>query len=209
MFTGIVEEQGKLLQVKKAHPYWVFTIGAKKVLEHTVLGDSICTQGVCLTVSSMGDDYFSAHVMEETLTMSTLGNLKKGDALNLERALTLSKPLGGHILQGHVDGRGRITRIEHVKEQVHYYITLKPELLTYIVHKGSIAIDGISLTVSGITGIEVKVSLIPTTLRDTTLSFRKVGDEVNVETDILGKYIEKLMVKKEPLSFKDLEEMGF
>jgi len=166
------------------------------------LGDSIAVDGVCLTVSDLDSGSFSADVMHETLSRSTLGKLTQGSKVNLERALPSEGRFGGHIVSGHIDGCGTITKRE--KDDNATWLTIKAdtELLRYIVQKGSIALDGISLTVARLTISDFSVSLIPHTLRETTLLDKQVGDLVNLETDILGKYVEKLMTQQSTASSK-------
>jgi riboflavin synthase len=193
MFTGLVEEIGSIESVAKSARSAKITIKAKTVLEGVKLGDSICTNGVCLTVTGFGSDRFSVDVMAESMRRSNLKDLKKGDAVNLERALKLSDRLGGHIVSGHIDGTGRMESF--VKEDNAVWITVSaaPELLKYIIEKGSIAIDGVSLTVAYVDDEVFKVSIIPHTKDVTTLLKKQPGQEVNLECDMIGKYIEKLM----------------
>ena len=193
MFTGIVEEVGRVQAIRREPANAVLTIAASKVLEDVHLGDSIAVCGVCLTVTSFTSSAFTADVMHETLNRSSLGALKPGSPVNLERAMPANGRFGGHIVSGHIDGTGRITRIRPDGNAVWYTISATPSLLRYIVEKGSIAIDGISLTVAQVTGRDFSVSIIPHTQGQTTLSTRRVGDTVNLETDCIGKYVEKLL----------------
>lgn len=193
MFTGIVEEVGRVQSIRREPANAVLTIAASKVLEDVHLGDSIAVCGVCLTVTSFTASAFTADVMHETLNRSSLGTLKPGSPVNLERAMPANGRFGGHIVSGHIDGTGRITRIRPDGNAVWYTISATPSLLRYIVEKGSIAIDGISLTVAQVTGRDFSVSIIPHTQGQTTLSARRVGDTVNLETDCIGKYVEKLL----------------
>lgn len=193
MFTGIVEEVGRVQSIRREPANAVLTIAASKVLEDVHLGDSIAVCGVCLTVTSFTSSAFTADVMHETLNRSSLGALKPGSPVNLERAMPANGRFGGHIVSGHIDGTGRITRIRPDGNAVWYTISATPSLLRYIVEKGSIAIDGISLTVAQVTGRDFSVSIIPHTQGQTTLSARRVGDTVNLETDCIGKYVEKLL----------------
>ena len=170
MFTGIVEEKGRLLSIEKGAVSAILTIGAGRVLEGTKIGDSIAVNGVCLTVTTLGSDRFSADVMAETLRRSSLGNLSVGASLNLERALAVGDRLGGHIVSGHIDGTGRITEIRQEDNAVWYRIEADAKLLRYIVEKGSIAIDGISLTVATVDSRSFQVSVIPHTREVTALS---------------------------------------
>ena len=193
MFTGIVEETGILKSVRKGTKSSILTIGAKKVLEDTKIGDSICTNGVCLTVKKHGTDTFEADVMAESLRRTNLGDLHPGDPVNLERALRLCDRLGGHIVSGHVDGTGKILSQEREDNAVWVTIETKTEILKYIIEKGSITIDGISLTVAYVDEQIFKVSIIPHTGQETTLLKKKRGDRVNLENDLIGKYVEKLL----------------
>ena len=193
MFTGIVEEVGTVRTVQRTGTSSFIEIQAKKVLEDVHLGDSIAVNGVCLTVTSFTSDSFRADVMNETLSRSSLGTLKNGSPVDLERAMAAGGRFGGHIVSGHIDGTGTITDIK--KDGIaHWYTVSAPaEILRYIVEKGSIAIDGISLTVAKVTETSFSVSIIPHTAAETVLSYKKPGDIVNLENDIIGKYIEKLM----------------
>lgn len=193
MFTGIVEEVGKIKAIKNGEKSSIVTISTFSVLDNTIVGDSICTNGVCLTVRKINNNNFEADVMAETLRMSNLGNLKIGDSVNLERALTLNKRLGGHLVSGHIDGIGEITSRE--KEDNAIWITIKtsPDILRYIIKKGSITIDGISLTIAYVDEILFKVSIIPHTGKSTTLLNKQQGETVNLECDLIGKYVEKLL----------------
>lgn len=193
MFTGIVEEMGKIKAVTNGEKSSTLTISAKKVLENTVLGDSIAVNGVCLTVTGMGSDYFCADVMAETMRRTNLSQQTTDSPVNLERALTPLTRMGGHIVSGHIDGTGTITAYE--KEDNATWVTVQAgtEILKYVVEKGSIAIDGISLTVAYVDDICFKVSIIPHTSRQTTLLQKGVGNTVNLECDVIAKYVEKLM----------------
>lgn len=193
MFTGIVEELGTVLGITMGSHSAVLKIGAQKVLQGTKIGDSIAVNGTCLTVTQLGVDFFSADVMHETLNRSSLARLVRGDAVNLERAMAADGRFGGHIVAGHVDGLGTICRIRRDDTAIWYTIRVKPELMPYIVEKGSIAIDGISLTVASVTQADFSVSAIPHTVSQTVLKSRREGDSVNIEVDIIGKYVEKLM----------------
>ena len=215
MFTGIVEELGKINGVQKGEKSSVLTINASKVLKNTQLGDSIAVNGVCLTVTSITENSFSADVMAETMRKSNLGSLAVGSSVNLERALTPLTRMGGHIVSGHIDGTGTIT--SYVKEDNATWVTVKADsdILKYIVQKGSIAIDGISLTVAYIDDICFKVSIIPHTSQQTTLLSKGIGNTVNLECDVIAKYVEKLLGFKasnnttEDISLEMLAENGF
>lgn len=193
MFTGIIEETGKVEAVAKGSNSAVITIAAVKVLEDTKIGDSIAVNGVCLTVTSISGRKFSADVMAETLRRSSLGSLKHGSMVNLERAMAANGRFGGHIVSGHIDGVGVISSFEKEDNAVWVEIETPAKILRYIVEKGSITIDGISLTVAKITDSSFAVSVIPHTGEETTLLNRNPGDIVNLENDIVGKYVERLM----------------
>lgn len=193
MFTGIIEEIGNVSSVKQSGSSSFIEIQAKKVLEDVHIGDSIAVNGVCLTVTHFGGGVFRADVMNETLSRSSLGKLTSGSPVNLERAMAANGRFGGHIVSGHIDGTGTVTDIKNDGIAVWYTVSAAPELLHYIVEKGSIAIDGISLTVAKVTETSFSVSIIPHTAAQTILGSRKVGDIVNLENDIIGKYVEKLM----------------
>lgn len=193
MFTGIVEEMGQVEGIQRGKQSAVLTIRAKTVLEGTKIGDSIAVNGVCLTVTSLLSDRFSADVMHETLDRSALSGLRRGSVVNLERAMAADGRFGGHIVAGHIDGTGRITRIKRDDNAVWYTVQATPQLLRYIVEKGSIAVDGISLTVARVEETAFSISAIPHTVAQTALQNRREGDLVNLETDIIGKYVEKLL----------------
>ena len=213
MFTGLIEETGKVSSLRRGGNSSFIRIQAEKVLEGTVTGDSIAVNGVCLTVTEMGSGWFQADVMKETLARSSLGSLKPGDPVNLERAMAAGGRFGGHIVSGHIDGTGTVTDIKNDGIAVWYTITADPQILRYIVEKGSVALDGISLTVAKVTAESFSVSVIPHTAEVTTLSKRKTGDKINIENDIIGKYVEKLMKPAESssggLSMGFLAENGF
>lgn len=217
MFTGLVEELGKVTLLARGQNSAQITLSARKVLDGINIGDSIAVNGVCLTVVSYGKDYFQADVMWETLKKSSLGDLKAGDRVNLERALRLGDRLGGHLVSGHIDGVGTVMNQQEVGIAVVTEIQAPETVLKYVINKGSVAVDGISLTV-----VEVKkdgffVSLIPHSAKVTTLGYKKKGDKVNLEGDLIGKYVERLMnfnssepeTPKSGLSLSFLSEHGF
>ena len=193
MFTGIVEEKGKVKSIKKGAKSAMLSIEGNKIFEDVHLGDSIAVNGVCLTVTSYSKNVFTADVMNETLKRSSLGSLKNGSEVNLERAMAANGRFGGHIVSGHIDGTGVISDMS--KDDIAIWVTISTtaEILRLIVEKGSIAIDGISLTVARVSNTDFAVSVIPHTGANTTLLDKKVGDVVNLENDITGKYIEKLL----------------
>lgn len=193
MFTGIVEEIGKVLTIKKGSVSSRITFSALKVLENTQPGDSIAVNGVCLTATDISKGTFTADVMAETMRRSSLGTLSTGDSVNLERAMLCGGRFGGHIVSGHIDGTGTVT--EFKREENAVWVTVKAEnnLMKYIIEKGSVALDGISLTVAVVGNDFFKVSIIPHTASETTLLSKNAGDIINIECDIIGKYVEKLM----------------
>ncbi len=196
MFTGIIEEVGRVQRMEsdKIH------IQAKTVLEGTKIGDSIAVNGVCLTVINLAAASFTADVMPETLNRSSLGKLKTGSSVNLERAMAADGRFGGHIVSGHIDGTGMIQKITKDGNAIRYRITASKPVMRGIVEKGSIAIDGISLTVAEANKDWFEVSIIPHTMSETILEGKRVGEMINLENDIIGKYVERL------LSFEEEEE---
>ncbi|MBR1885868.1 MAG: riboflavin synthase [Schwartzia sp.] len=189
MFTGIVEEVGRVRAVGNGQ----VEIAAAKVTEGTAIGDSIAVNGVCLTVTTFTRGGFTADVMPVTLARTALGSLRTGDGVNLERALTLSARLGGHIVSGHIDGVGSVQRVEAKESARIVRITAVPKILRYVVPRGSVALDGVSLTVAEVDDTGFIVSLIPHTRQATTLDEKKAGAPVNIENDIVGKYVDKLL----------------
>ncbi len=197
MFTGIVEELGRVAAIQELPDNAIrITIEGPIVLSDANLGDSICVNGVCLTVAEQTGDVFTADVMSETINRTTIGDLLAGSPVNLERPVTLSTRLGGHLVQGHVDAVGEVSAREHSENWDVVTITPPKDLLKYVVEKGSITIDGTSLTVSAVTDFTFSVSLIPATLDKTTLGIRQIGDRVNLEVDVLAKYVEKLVAAR-------------
>ena len=215
MFTGIVEEVGTVREIRKGQTSSFIEIQAKTVLSDVHLGDSIAVNGVCLTVTEFSADSFRADVMNETLNRSSLGSLRSGSHVNLERAMPANGRFGGHIVSGHIDGTGVITDIRRDGISVWYTIGTTAAVMRYIIEKGSVAIDGISLTVAKVTDSSFSVSIIPHTAEQTVLSYKKNGDTVNLENDIIGKYVEKLMnpqnSPKEPngITMEFLAKNGF
>lgn len=193
MFTGIVEETGIIKKLLISGNSGQIQIRAKKVLEGTNIGDSIAVNGICLTVTSMSEESFCADVMAETVRRSSLRNLSSGDLVNLERAMAAGGRFGGHIVSGHIDGTGTIRSLKREENAVWLTIDTKPEIMRYIVEKGSICIDGVSLTVAKTRETYFQVSVIPHTGEETTLLKRKPGEFVNLENDIVGKYVERFV----------------
>jgi riboflavin synthase len=212
MFTGIVEEIGRIHSAVACSSHArQFQIAAHKILEGTKVDDSICLNGVCLTVVALGGDTFTVQVVDETLRKTTLGNLKPGSRVNLERAMQLANRLGGHLVQGHVDGRGKITSFEAQSAGKLMKVEVPAAFLRYIVPQGAIALEGVSLTVARLEDPIITIALIPHTLECTILGDCQVGDGINVETDLIGKHIERLMrvSKGSSLTEEKLAQWGF
>ena len=193
MFTGIVEEVGTIKSVRGGANSAILEIAGSTIFSDLKLGDSVAVNGVCLTVTSFTSNAFIADVMHETLNRSSLGALSVGSKVNLERAMAANGRFGGHIVSGHIDGTGTVVSIQRDANAIWYQIKTVPSIMRYVVEKGSIAIDGISLTVAKLSSNTFSVSIIPHTATQTTLGLRRVGDTVNLENDIIGKYVEKLM----------------
>lgn len=193
MFTGIIEEVGRVKKIQKGVKSVVLSIQGNIIFDDLSIGDSIAVNGVCLTVAGFSNNIFFADVMHETLNRSTLANIKTGDYVNLERAMPANGRFGGHIVSGHIDGVGMITAIGKEDNAIWYTIKTDPKIMVYIIEKGSIAIDGISLTVAYADNDTFHVSVIPHTAQATILSGKMVGDSVNLENDMVGKYLAKLI----------------
>ncbi|MBR1495048.1 MAG: riboflavin synthase [Succiniclasticum sp.] len=193
MFTGLIAELGTVERLAEGSTSCQLTVRAQKILPGVKIGDSIAVNGVCLTVVHLQGNRFTADVMPETVRRTTLRQLQPGDRVNLEKALRPTDGLDGHIVQGHVEGVGTIREIAPEGNALAYRIETPKELLRYIVEKGSVAIDGISLTVTETDDTGFSVSLIPHTAKMTTLGYKSVGDSVNLETDILARYVEKML----------------
>jgi riboflavin synthase len=213
MFTGIIEGKGKILRVEYLGNVRRLTIVFPAHLTEVQLGDSISINGVCLTIMEKRVQAFKFDLSEETLRNSALGELREGDPVNLERALRLNDRLGGHFVTGHIDGVGVITEKKRERDFVNLRVKVPDAVSEYVVSKGSIAIDGISLTVNECRGKEILITLIPYTLEKTTLMEKRAGDRVNLEADILGKYVGRLLNRKEGkpegLDRSFLKEHGF
>lgn len=224
MFTGIIEEIGTVKEFTNNGSTAFITIECNKILEgnnhsplthlplhHSLIGDSIAIEGVCQTVTKFDKNSFSAQVSAETLNVTTFANLKKGQQINLERALTLNSRLGGHIVTGHVDGLGKIKNIQKLSDFYNIKFEVEKDLYKYIAKKGSIAINGISLTIANVASNGFEIAVIPHTFENTTLKNLKTGDFVNIECDILAKYVEKLLStdNNKSLDEKFLKENGF
>lgn len=211
MFTGIIEEIGKVERIQKDSRNCKLSIKASKILTDIHLGDSIAVNGICLTVTHFNHQAFTVDVMNETWSRTALTLLKNGSEVNLERALSVNGRLGGHVVTGHIDGTGKISSIKKDDNAVWYQINTQKEILDLIVEKGSITIDGISLTVAKVSKVNFSVSVIPHTLEQTILKSKQVGSTVNLENDILGKYVQKLMDNspKSEISKELLYQNGF
>ncbi len=212
MFTGIVEEIGYISNIKKLQNVAFITVDCKKVLEETKVGDSIAINGACQTVTELSKNSFMVFCSYETLKLTTLGDMKFGDKVNLERAMLLTSRLGGHMVTGHIDGKGKLISSEAVSDAQKMIFETSPQLLKQLVKKGSVAIDGISLTVADIDDNSFSIAVIPHTYKNTTLKSLKNGSEVNLETDILGKYVEKFLHsadKESNISEEFLNRNGF
>lgn len=212
MFTGIIEEVGTVQTIQNGGNSSFIKVKAEKILEDIHIGDSIAVNGVCLTVTNYSKEMFCADVMNETLRRSSLGSLKNGSPVNLERAMSANGRFGGHIVSGHIDGTGNISSVKNDGIAIWYTINTIPEIMDYIIEKGSIAIDGISLTVAKVSENDFSVSIIPHTAQQTILSYKKAGDIVNLENDIVGKYIKKFINpdnKKSNINMNFLAENGF
>ena len=216
MFTGIIEEVGTIKNVSKGIKSIKLTIGASKVLEGSKIGDSIAVNGVCLTITSMGKDFFTADIMPESLRKTSMANLTSGDKINLERALTLSSRLGGHIVSGHIDGVGTVIALKRDDNAMRITIEAEPKIMKYIIAQGSVTLDGVSLTVASVAKSNFTISLIPHTGEVTTLLSKGIGSSINIENDVIGKYVERLLhfdqentKQKSSLSLGFLQENGF
>jgi riboflavin synthase len=194
MFTGIIEEIGILKEVQMGAQSALMTIQGEVIFDDLGIGDSVAVNGVCLTAAGLSSHTFRADVMHETLNRSCLGKLHPGEFLNLERALAANGRFGGHIVSGHIDDIGKITSVRRDDNAIWYTIAADSRILRYIVEKGSIAVDGISLTVASVTNTEFRISAIPHTVKSTILSYKKAGDLVNLENDLVGKYMEKFLL---------------
>lgn len=211
MFTGIIEDVGAVKSIEKKGPSGRITVEANVSLKDVKLGDSISINGICLTVTGLSGASFVADLSGETMRVTNLGELKPGSRVNLEFALTLSKPLGGHLVSGHIDGVGQIRRKSAKGESMDIEFAVPEELMGQVVKKGSVAVDGISLTVADLIPGGFKVAVIPHTLKKTTLLSRPEGSRVNIETDIIGKYVEKFFTASRGGSITEgfLSDHGF
>jgi riboflavin synthase len=218
MFTGIIEEIGKVAKIQRTANSYVLTIEAEKILQDVHLGDSIAVNGVCLTVTSFSGKQFSVDVMPETVKATSLNNIQSGTRVNLERAMAAGGRFGGHFVSGHIDGTGIIKRKQASENAVYYEIETDPDLLRYVIHRGSVAVDGTSLTVFDVSDTSFTLSLIPHTLSETVIGLKGPGDRVNVESDMIGRYVSHFIqnLGKDPnkknktgITQSFLEENGF
>lgn len=193
MFTGIIEEKGYIENIVHGAKSCRLTVKADKIFDDLKLGDSVAVNGVCLTAQTINKPYFIADVMAETVRMTGLGNLTKGSTVNLERAMQLNGRFGGHIVSGHIDGVGTIVAMVREDNAVRVTVSAKSEIMKYIIYKGSVTLDGISLTVAETAKDRFTVSVIPHTAAETTLLEKSVGDRLNIECDVIGKYVEKML----------------
>ena len=206
MFTGLIEEVGNIVFINKSDNFSKLGIKANNIISDASIGDSISTNGVCLTITKITDTIYEADVMAETIRRSTLGSLNIGDRVNLERAMASNKRFGGHMVTGHIDGIGKIINLKNEGNSVWISISANENILKYVVDKGSIAIDGISLTVAYVDDNIFKVSIIPHTGDSTTLFNKAIGDVVNLECDIIGKYVEKFVLLGSKKSKSNINE---
>ena len=193
MFTGIIEELGKVVSLKRGSQAAVLTIEGNVIFDDLKLGDSVAVNGVCLTASHISGNMFQADVMNETFHRSSLGSLQKGDRVNLERAMAANGRFGGHMVAGHIDAAGELISKKKDDNAVWFTVKAPPQVMRYCVEKGSIALDGISLTIAELGEDTISVSMIPHTMEHTNFASKKIGDRVNLENDMVGKYVEKLL----------------
>lgn len=211
MFTGLIEEIGTIEQIQKHRGALRFTISAKEVVKELAIDDSVALNGVCLTVVEFSKSNFQVEAVEETLNKTTFSSLKNGNQINLERSLRFSDRMGGHFVQGHVDAVGEVTAVQKQEGGILLSLKLPAHLLKYVISEGSITIDGVSLTIARLKENEITISLIPHTLEKTTLANLKVGDNVNIEVDLIGKYVERILTRpnQSKISEEWLQEMGY
>lgn len=210
MFTGLIEEIGEIVSINKNAKSAQLRISASKILQDSRIGDSIAVNGVCLTITTIGDSYFTADIMSETMAVTNLSKLSISSKVNLERALRVGDRLGGHIVSGHIDTQGEITSFKNDENAIWVTITCDTKFLKYLIHRGSICIDGISLTVASLEKSNFQVSIIPHTSIETTLIHKKIGSKVNLEFDILSKYIGRLLDdNKTGITMEFLQTHGF
>ncbi len=211
MFTGVIEEIGIVKYFNRSNENASMIIECNETLKDTKIGDSIAVNGVCQTVTKINSNTFHVEISNETLSVTNFVNLKINDKVNLERALTLNSRLAGHIVSGHVDGNAKVKKIEKLTDFYNITFETAPSINKYIVNKGSVTVNGISLTVSNVLNCEFKTAIIPHTFENTTLKYLKIGEFVNIETDILAKYVEKILSTNNNVSIDEnfLKENGF
>jgi len=212
MFTGIIQQVGRVLAVRGGGQARVLSIDAGPLARHVGIGDSVCIDGVCLTATALDGSRVDFDVSAETLRLTTLGTLKPGDGVNMEPALQVGDRLGGHFVSGHADGTGVIRRLERLPGEVRLEVEVPETLTDLMILKGSVAVDGISLTIAALRPCAFEVSIIPHTLAATTLEHKGAGDRVNIECDMVGRWVKKLLRGAEPaggMSIGDLQEQGF
>ena len=214
MFTGLIEEIGKIKEINSINGGIRINISASVIMSDLKIDDSIAVNGVCLTAVKVEQNNFVVEAVGETLNKTTFNELRENQIVNLERAIRLSDRLGGHLVQGHVNGIGRISNIKKLGENYFLEVEIPPRLSKYLIDEGSISIDGISLTIAKLIDNKVGISVIPHTWKNTNLNSRKIGEKINIETDVIAKYIEKLLLNKkqndiEPFTQKWFEEMGY
>lgn len=210
MFTGLIEETGTIKSLQRDGLGYQMTVNCRKILEEIKIDDSVAVNGVCLTVTAFTKTTFTVQTVAETVNRTTLANLKTGSRVNLERALRLSDRLGGHLVQGHIDATATIIRVSTGQLNTEYQLQTESQTMRYIVTKGSVALDGISLTVAEVKGNTFRVAIIPHTIKSTIISEWQTGTMVNLETDIIGRYVENLMQNKSnTLTLDKLAELGY
>jgi riboflavin synthase len=211
MFTGIIEEIGKIERINRTGSKNSITVSCYKVLEDIKVGDSIAVNGICLTVNSFNERGFTADVMPITFQKSSLNHSRIGDHVNLERALQLQSRLGGHLVNGHIDGVGKIISIQKMENAFLFWISIDSEQRKFLIAEGSVCLDGVSLTIAELGLNHLIISIIPETMRNSILQFKKSGDAVNIETDIIGKYLYNFQQneEKKDISMDFLKENGF
>lgn len=209
MFTGIIVEVGEVASLERKGAGGRLRVEANKATTNLVVGDSVAVEGACLTAASVGDGYFEADLSPETMAATTLGDLRPGDAVNLELPTPAGSPLGGHFVQGHVDGVGTVKELTKAGEGYALRVAVPPALARYVVEKGSVAVAGISLTAVDVRGGEFGAAVIPHTYENTTLKHRRPGSRVNVEVDVIAKYVERLVGRESGLTGERLAELGY
>lgn len=209
MFTGLIEEKGYIEDIRHGSKSCALKVKADKIFDDLKIGDSVAVNGVCLTATSVAPPYFTADVMAETVRRTNIGRLSCGSLVNLERAMPANGRFGGHIVSGHIDGCGTVLSARCEENAVWITIGADTDIIRYVVEKGSVTLDGISLTVANVSAVDFSVSIIPHTASETTLTDKKPGDKINIECDIIAKYTEKFTAKKSGITEQFLIENGF